>query len=207
MIYLLKEVTGELTMLLRISVLTCLLIILPGCDDKSKSSEKDAKASTSTTTVIPSSHFASNRPADVKDLAEVKKAAKKGEEVVFLARVGGKADPFVESHAIFLAADPKLLSCELMADDDHCSVPEDYCCEDPDNLKAGLATIQFVDDKGQPIKTTAMGAGGLEPLKFIVVNGIVREKNNDGLFIVDAETVWVGGKPSFKDPLAGSVAR
>ena len=118
--------------------------------------------------------------------------------------MGGKAEPFIESHAIFMAADPKLKSCELLCGT--CSVPQDYCCEDPDALKAGLATIQFVDAEGKPIKTTAKGAGGLESLKFIVVDGRVRDRNDEGLFIVDAENVWVGGKPSMEEPKAGMMS-
>ena len=190
--------------MLRIAILASLLIVFSGCEKQAEKTETTSKETAAAS--IPSSHFSTTRPSDVKNLAEVKMASKPGEDVVFLARVGGKANPFVESHAVFLAADPKLVSCELMGDDDHCSVPEDYCCEDPDMLKAGLATIQFVDDNGKPLKTTALGAGGLEPLKFIVVNGTVREKNDDGLFIVDAQTIWVGGKPSYNEPMSGSMS-
>ena len=63
-----------------------------------------------------------------------------------------------------------------------------------------------MDPEGRPIKTTAKGAGGLESLKVIVVDGKVRDRNDEGLFIVDAETIWVGGKPSMEEPLAGMMS-
>ena len=51
-----------------------------------------------------------------------------------------------------------------------------------------------------------MGAGGLEPLKYVVIDGTVRDMNDDGLFIVDAKSIWVGGKPNRSDNRAGSMS-
>jgi len=39
---------------------------------------------------LPNSFFTSQRPNNVKDLVEVKETAKKGDEVTFLARIGGR---------------------------------------------------------------------------------------------------------------------
>tara|TARA_Y100000589_G_scaffold312203_3_gene332338 strand:+ start:522 stop:1115 length:594 start_codon:yes stop_codon:yes gene_type:complete len=183
----------------------CLALI--GCKDSNDASSSDAKKTAAPTAVtIPASSFTTKRPENVKDLIEVKKNAKTGDDVVFLARVGGKIKTFTDSHAIFVAADPSLISCELMGEEDHCTIPEDYCCEDPQKMKAGLATIQFVDDQGRPLKTTAMGAGGLEPLKYVVIDGTIRDMNDEGLFIVDAKSIWVGGKPNRSDNRAGSMS-
>jgi hypothetical protein len=152
----------------------------------------------------PSDVFTNTRPANAADLAEVKAAARTGDTVTFLARVGGKRAAFVEGSAIFLAADPKLISCELMSEEDHCEKPWDYCCEDADAITAGLATVQLVDAAGNVLKTSAKGQGGLEALKFVVVEGVVRDRNDEGLFIVDASRIWVGGKPDRSDPRKGS---
>ncbi|MCH2134458.1 MAG: hypothetical protein MK116_11990 [Phycisphaerales bacterium] len=182
----------------------CATLLIAGCGDSGKKETPEPAKETSVS-AIPASHFTTSRPTDVKNLADVKKTAQKGDDVVFLARVGGKANPFVDSHAIFLAADPGLVSCELMGEDDHCTVPQDYCCEDPEALRAGMATVQFVDSSGRPLGSSAKGAGGLESLKFIVVEGTVRERNDDGMFLVDARQVWVGGKPTRDNPTAGSM--
>ena len=69
----------------------------------------------------------------------------------------------------------------------------------------GMASVRLLDEASvRPIRTSAEGAGGLEPLKFVVVSGTVSDINDDGLFVVDAQRVWVGGKPTFKEPRAGS---
>ena len=138
------------------------------------------------------------------DLLSVKNESKEGDEVVFLARVGGRAKPFADGFAIFVVADPSLISCELMGDEDHCPIPYDYCCEDPKKITEGIATIQVVDSNGSPLRATMEGAGGLEGSKFLVVDGVVTEKNDDGLFTVDARKIWVGGKPDRKNPTKGS---
>ncbi|MBG79993.1 MAG: hypothetical protein CMJ39_04685 [Phycisphaerae bacterium] len=191
-----------------ITLLMTFTLLLAACDKSSDQTSADSKQTSTAANKpnISSRHFTDERPAEVKNLLEVKKTAQKGDQVVFLARIGGKAGPFLEKKAIFLAADPSLVSCELMGKEDHCQYPEDYCCEDPDKLREGLATIQFVDGRGKPINTSAKGAGGLESLKFIVVSGKVRDRNDDGLFIVDAQEIWVGGKPNRQDHMAGSLS-
>ncbi len=154
---------------------------------------------------LPAHFFTTERPSDVKDLAEVKMSAKTGDEVTFLARIGGrKQGTFVPSLSMMIVADPSLLSCELMADDDHCDTPEDYCCEDPDALTHGLGTIRFMKNETDAFPFSVEGEGGMEVLKYVVINGTVNNINENGLFIVDAETVWVGGAPVYGSNRAGS---
>ena len=42
------------------------------------------------------------------------------------------------------------------------------------------------------------GDHGLEILKYVVIEGTVHDINDNGLFIVDASKVWIGGKPHFR---------
>lgn len=188
-------------MMMMMTVLLASTVLL-GCDGKS------AEKTTSDTEAfidIPDSTFMSQRPAEAKDLVVIKKDAKVGDQVTFLARVGGRSRPFVEKQAIFVAADPSLQSCEIIADDDHCPVPWDYCCEDGQLLREGMATIRILDTDGRPFSVNAKGAGGLQAAKFIVVEGTVSDRNDEGLFVVDASRIWVGGKPTFKEPRKGSM--
>ncbi len=148
--------------------------------------------------------FTNTRPAEAPNLAGIKAKAVTGDTVTFLARVGGKRKAFIDGLSIFNVADPKLTSCELMGDEDHCAKPWDYCCEDKDVLTAGLATVRLTDGEGKVLKKSAEGQGELEALKFVVITGIVREKNDEGLFVVDASKIWVGGKPNRGNPLEGS---
>ena len=131
---------------------------------------------------------------------EIKKNAKAGDAVVFLARVGGRVKPFAEKQAIFVAADPSLKSCELMSTEDYCTMPWDYCCTSREDLRMGTATIRILGADGRPVATSAQGAGGLEPLKFIVVEGTVSDRNDEGLFVWMPIASMAGGKPTYEEP-------
>ncbi|MEE2719567.1 MAG: hypothetical protein VX727_07270 [Planctomycetota bacterium] len=193
--------------MLRLTTTIVLSAALLGCDGKT--TEQNAPSTESTTTQaptgIPAETYLTERPADVLDLVEIKKNAKTGDAVVFLARVGGRVKPFAEKQAIFVAADPSLKSCELMSTEDYCTMPWDYCCTSREDLRMGTATIRILGADGRPVATSAQGAGGLEPLKFIVVEGTVSDRNDEGLFVVDADRIWVGGKPTYEEPRKGSI--
>ncbi len=177
------------------------LSLLVGCSGN----EEQSQQTTTNKETLPSHFFTTERPADVKDLVDVKMNAKTGDEVTFLARIGGrKHGSFVPTLAMMIVADPNLLSCELMACDDHCDTPEDYCCEDPKVLTQGLGTIRFMKNQTEAYPFSVEGLGGMEVLKYVVVEGKVHDINENGLFIVDAETVWVGGAPAYGDNRRGS---
>ena len=178
-------------------------IALMGCG-KAEENTASTTPNTDGGVTIPASFFTAERPATTMNLLEVKNSAKVGDNVSFLARVGGRAKPFADGFAMFVVADPSLVSCELKGEVDHCPVPYDYCCEAPEKIKAGLATIQMNDEQGVPFRTTAEGQGGLEASKFLMVEGTVLAKNDDGLFTVVADQIWVGGKPNRQNPLLGS---
>ena len=179
-------------------------VALFGCDGKGDE-VANKNTTTKAATGIPPITFMANRPANVENLVKIKKHAKVGDQVTFLARVGGRRKPFVEKQAIFIAADPSLKSCELLAGDDRCLTQWDYCCENAELLRNGMATIRILGENGHPLGITAKDAGGLQPAKFIVVHGTVSDHNDEGLFIVDASRIWVGGKPTYEEPHKGSI--
>ena len=139
---------------------------------------------------IPDSVFVAEAPKDAKEVAAVKKSAKKGDTVVVKAKVGGRAEPFVKNRAIFMVADRSLKSCDEIPGDT-CSRPWDYCCESPESKKANMATVQFTGADGKPLKVGAQAAGGLEPLRLVVIEGVVSEVDDKGTFVIDARKVFV----------------
>lgn len=167
------------------------LAALTGCDKQKPS----ATTASTNDTSIPKKIFLSERPADAPMLREVKASSQVGDKVVFEARVGGRMKPFVEGLAVFVTADPRLISCDQRPGD-NCAYPYDYCCEDGDALKAGTATVQILDSDGTPYPVSAQGQGGIEPLKTIIVEGTVAEKDAKGVFVVDATNIWVGTIPT-----------
>ena len=184
-----------------ILITTLLLTFVVGCGDSNTKENQTTLASS-----IPSAFFMPSRPTEVDDLVKVKETAKTGDEVTFLARIGGRKNAsFISSLAMMIVADPSLISCELMSDgEDHCATPEDYCCENPTKLTKSLGTIRFLDDQGDMFPFSVEGAGGMEILKYIVVTGTVHDINENGVFIVDASKIWVGGKPNYGNERQGS---
>jgi len=139
---------------------------------------------------IPASAFVSEAPKDAKDVAALKKTAKKGDTVVVRAKIGGRAEPFPKNRALFTVADRALKSCDEIPGDS-CPRPWDYCCESAESKKANLATIQFAGTDGKPLKVGAQSVGGLEPLALVVVEGVVSEVDDKGTFVIDARKVFV----------------
>ena len=186
----------------RTLALSLLTIALVGCSGDNQNNQTQPTASQT----IPSHFFTNDRPSNVVDLVEAKKTAKEGDEVTFLARVGGRRNAsFVPSLAMMVVADPSLVSCELMSNDpDHCATPEDYCCEDQDALAQSLGTVRFMKNAEEVYPFSLEGDHGLETLKYVVVTGIVDSMNEDGVFIVNAEKIWVGGKPRYGEERVGS---
>ena len=146
--------------------------------------------SAQTASSIPATLFASSAPSGAKPLFEAKSGAKQGDRVVFEARVGGRKTPFVENRAVFFVTDSSLLSCDQLPGD-ACQTPWDYCCEPQDNLLANMATVQVVDDSGQPLKVSLETEHGLEPLKTVIIVGTVNQMDEAGTFVVNAESIHV----------------
>ena len=172
------------------AILGLMIASLTGCDGGGTGSE-----GVTSVAVIPAANFIlGEKPANAPHLTSVKASAEVGDKVIFEARVGGRVDVFVEGVAIFVAADPKLVSCDQRPGD-YCKVPWDYCCENKDAMRKGVATIQITDDVGLPYEVSAEGQGGLAPLKTVVIQGVVSEKGADGNFVVNASGIWVGSIP------------
>lgn len=142
---------------------------------------------------IPDTVFVTESPKDPKDVAALKKSAKKGDTVVLRAKIGGRAEPFVKNRAMFIVADRSLKSCDENPEET-CPRPWDYCCESAESKRANLATIQFTDADGKPLKTGAQGVGDLEPLALVVIEGVVSEIDDKGTFVVTARKVFVEKK-------------
>ncbi len=130
-------------------------------------------------------------PAQGTHVAAAKAAARQGEEITLVGRIGGSVNPFVADRAIFTIADPALVSCADMDDPDHCKTPWDYCCEDRAKMRAGTATIEVAGADGKPLAVALRGVQGLEPLATVAVSGTVVERNDAGLLVVRAKRIEV----------------
>jgi hypothetical protein len=133
----------------------------------------------------------SRGPAQGPHVTAAKAAARQGEEIVIVGRIGGSATPFLADRAVFTIVDPALVSCADMSDPDHCRTPWDYCCEDRAKMRAGTATVEVADADGSALRIPLQGAGGLEPLATVAVTGTVTERNDAGLLVIRARKIEV----------------
>ncbi len=169
-------------------------VTLIGCSGEEVASNDDStnggnKEVTTVALSVPPTLFLAAAPAEARPLIEVKEGAAVGDDVVFEARIGGKVEPFTESAATFLVADPAILTC-TERHGDGCPTPWDYCCEPKDNLLRNLATVQIVDADGRPLRGSIKGVSGLDPMARVIVVGTV-EQADGPVFVVNAEGLYV----------------
>lgn len=123
----------------------------------------------------------------------LKKSAKEGDEVVLRGIVGGAVDPFVAGRAVMTVADPTAIThCAAMdMGKDGCKTPWDYCCTPREELLANTATVRVAGPDGRPMKAGLKGWKGVEPLKTVVVRGVVGPRPDPAVLVVDAREIFV----------------
>ena len=137
----------------------------------------------------PEGLFPAGNPPAAKDVEDVKKAAKAGDDIVLQAQVGGRKQWQVDGKTMFLVIDPVLESCDE-TEGDHCPTPWDFCCVPKEQITKKLATVRVVGADGQPLACSVEGAHGIKPLAHVVVAG--RVQSNDGAnLVLDAKQIWV----------------
>jgi hypothetical protein len=131
-------------------------------------------------------------PADAVEIAGAKSSAKAGDQIALHGRIGGRKDPMSKDSAIFVMMDAGVPSC-ADAEGDTCETPWDYCCETPDMLAANNATVQLVDDSGNPLEID-LSSYGFEPLDEVVVVGTVAPRPTEQVLTIKASGLYrVGG--------------
>ena len=165
--------------------------VLVGCDKPAAKSDQATQASASDT--LPADLFAKEPIPDATDLLTMKMQADDGAEVLVVAKVGGRAEPFVEGRAAMAVIDPKVKSCKDLPGD-ACKTPWDYCCEPKENIILNSATVQVVGADGNPLRTTLKGAHGLKPLDEVIVHGVAKRSPDGKAIVINARRIYV--KPS-----------
>ena len=130
-------------------------------------------------------------PAKGTGVAAAKGAARQGESITVVGRIGGSEEPFVADRAVFTIVDPAIKSCADGGDAEHCKTPWDYCCEDRAKMRAGTATVEIAGADGRPLALSVRGMSGLDPLATVAVTGKVIERNDAGVLVIRAERIEV----------------
>ena len=129
--------------------------------------------------VLPAGLVLASAPEGAQDVAEVKRDAAAGKEVVVKGVVAGAKEPIAENRAVFTLADASLDTCDKTPGDS-CETPWDACCAEPGTIAAKSVSVQVVGADGKPLKTGLKGAAGLAPLQRVVVKGKVRSVEGEG---------------------------
>lgn len=161
------------------AVLALGLAALVGCSGGG--GEKAPKKSAEAKAEAPKFALASE-PAGAKGVLEMKDKAADGDAVVVLGRIGGSPTPFT-GRAAFTIVDAKFTPCNERKDDE-CTMPWDYCCEAPDELKKGTVLVKFVDASGKTLAQDAKGLLGVKELDTLVIQGQAKREPDGALFIV-----------------------
>ena len=171
------------------------MLVIAGCSSEVTPPEEAggaAQTESATTDVLSKVVGKTVATTDNMAIPPVKKTAIPGQAVTLNGKVMGTMHPFVKNRAVMIIGDEAtIVSCDMMGDDDHCQTPWDVCCEDKEKIQAGTATIQVVDENGQPVRAGLKGVGGLKELSKVRVSGVVDKGSSPGLLIVNAEAIEV----------------
>ncbi len=133
----------------------------------------------------------SEKPADAVSIVQLRKQAKAGDTVTFTGHALGSRSVFVDGRAVMIMGDPEvLISCSLI-EGDNCSTPWDVCCEDPDEIKASIVTVQVLDGEGKIIKAGLKGVAGITELSDLTIVGEVAEKSTDDNMLINATAIYL----------------
>jgi len=138
---------------------------------------------------IPIGLMVDSAPEGAVDVADARRTAKVGERVVVRGRVGGDAQPFVDGRAAVTIVGAAVRDCSEAAEG-ACKTPWDACAMPRTEVVANSATVQVVDERGEPIRTDLRGRRDLRELSEVTVSGVVTS-TSDGALIIRATTIHV----------------
>jgi hypothetical protein len=144
---------------------------------------------------VGKAYLLASEPAGGQDVLAVREAAKDGEEVTVIGRIGGDTTPWINGMAAFKIVDPTIKACSDIPGDG-CPTPWDYCCEA--DLGEKTALVKVVGADGKPVGTDARELLGVKELQTVVVTGKAKRDDAGNLTIL-AEKVYVrpgGGAPA-----------
>lgn len=144
---------------------------------------------------LPETLLAKDALPDAVGVVAARKDVEPGKEIVLTGFIGGRGKPFVDGRAIFTLADSKALTQCDAKPGDGCKTPWDACCDDPDKIKASIASIQIVDGDGIVLKRELEGFGGIVSGSTVSVKGKIAPGSTSDALIVNAEQIHVTPKP------------
>jgi len=142
-------------------------------------------------------YLLNQEPVGGKGVLAVKDAAKDGDDVVVVGRIGGDKKPFTQGRAVFVVLDPSVKFCNEIGDD-ACETPWDCCCGiSAADLAKAKVTVKFADGQGKTLPLDAKSDLGLLEMQTVAVRGKVK-KDEKGNMTVLASAVYPTPVPEKK---------
>jgi hypothetical protein len=170
------------------------ILIANGCGQSEEAKKHQQGGEVSTGGSVSVRYLLGDEPPGAKGVLDVKQAAKDGDEVLVVGRVGGSKKPLLDGLAGFTIVDPTLKQCSERPGDD-CDTPWDYCCEDPAALARATVLVKLVDEHGKTLKQDARKMLGVEPLQTVVVRGKAKRDADGNLSVLAAALHIRGTQP------------
>lgn len=160
-------------------------LTLGGCNDASNTNDQSS-ATDADGAHTHAAWLVHEAPQGAVDVAAAKQSAAEGDRIVVRGVIGGRRDAISAESPVFIIMDPAVPSC---ADnpDDACRTPWDYCCETPQTIAAGSATVQIVDDSAD---AGNIRESGLSELDEVIVEGVVGPRPEDDVLVIRARRVY-----------------
>lgn len=186
-----KQTTSKRMIL---SLGTLAVVALTSCGDRNSAEDTNAPDKDSALSAV----FLQDAPTGATSISEARKDPTPGRTVTISGEIMGAMDPIVEGRALVVIGDPTTLTPCNRNPGDTCETPWDVCCDDPEVIKASIATIQVVDADGRPLKEGLRGLEGLKELSYLTVTGTVAEGSNADNFLVNATGIHVAAESPYK---------
>jgi len=171
----------NITRTIAIASITGLALGLVACNEEAAPTTSGPSGSSSS---ITANWQLASMPADAQGVKAIKDTAAEGDIVTVRGIIGGRKDALGEDSAFFVMVDPGLENI-CISDDDHCATPWDYCCAVPEDVQANSATVQLVDEDGNPLEFD-LSAQGVSPLDEVVVVGTVAARPTPQVLTIHA---------------------
>lgn len=167
-------------------------LLVAGCKKSEESTSTNAGSNTTEKSApqakLPDGLFLSIAPDGAQSVANLKKSAKEGDEVVIKVIVGGRVNPIVDGRASATVVDSSVINA-CLAEEDHCETPWDYCCAAPEEVTPNMATLQIVDKEGRVIAADL--SQKIKPLSTLTVKGIVGPRPDSQVLQINATGIYI----------------
>lgn len=171
-----------------LSVVACLTLLTAGCGEQV--SESQTPSSTDTASKIDVSQYVlDEEPEGAMGVISAREETKDKQPVVLVGRIGGRENPWIKGRSAFMMIDASMQLVAPGTETTGNEVCTDDCCAG--KLKACTTLVKIVDDQGRPLPVDTRELLDAKELDMIVVKGVVNRDDEEGTFVLLAESVYV----------------